>query len=81
MALPAGRRRIDALLMQVVKGPVIVAKLDRLSRDVHFISGFNGMCIGLCVLQAPRMQTKPDPGMTLEREAILGTPGRSTAAR
>jgi hypothetical protein len=27
-----------------MKSPIIVAKLDRLSRDVHFISGLMAVC-------------------------------------
>src|SRR3954464_9834346 len=40
-ARTAAGRRLAAALTRAkrLKGPVIVAKLDRLSRDVHFISG------------------------------------------
>jgi DNA invertase Pin-like site-specific DNA recombinase len=34
-----------------VKGPVVVAKLDRLSRDVHFISGLMQHCVPFVVAE------------------------------
>src|SRR3954453_20118462 len=37
-----------------LKGPIIVAKLDRLSRDVHFISGLMSQRVPFVVAEAGR---------------------------
>jgi DNA invertase Pin-like site-specific DNA recombinase len=37
-----------------VKGPVLVSKLDRLSRDVHFISGLMSECVEFIVTELGR---------------------------